>query len=128
MNAINFIKEQLSKNDNIRWRGTDIDAILEQAEQILQKQMISIIDEVSPNWYKCYTEEDKKAHLSKIISSKIVDVPQQDEIQCNYCNKLVKNFMAIDVWMITDDNKNVCYECQIRKNIGWGKIKQPKKD
>ena len=68
MNAINFIKEQLSKNNDIRWRGTNIDVILEQAEQILQKQMISIIDEVSPNWYKCYTEEDKKAHLSKIIS------------------------------------------------------------
>jgi hypothetical protein len=68
MNAITFIKEQLSKNNDIRWRGTDIDAILEQAEQILEKQMISIIDEVSPNWYKCYTEEDKKAHLSKIIS------------------------------------------------------------
>jgi hypothetical protein len=30
--------------------------------------------------------------------------------------------------MITDNNNDVCYECQIRKNIGWGKIKQPKKD
>jgi hypothetical protein len=68
MNAINFIKEQLGKNNDIRWRGTDIDAILEQAEQIFEKQMISIIDEVSPNWYKCYTQDDKKAHLSKIIS------------------------------------------------------------
>ena len=37
-------------------------------EQIFEKQIISIIDEVSPNWYKCYTQEDKKAHLSKIIS------------------------------------------------------------
>tara|TARA_R110000868_G_C10920160_1_gene765610 strand:+ start:1959 stop:2177 length:219 start_codon:yes stop_codon:yes gene_type:complete len=70
MNAINFIKEQLSKNEDIRWRGTDIDVILENAEKILEKQMINIIDEVSPNWYKCYTEEDKKAHLSKIISLK----------------------------------------------------------
>jgi len=69
MNAINFIKEQLGKNNDIRWRGTDIDVILEQAEQILEKQMISIIDEVSPNWYKCYTEQDKKEHLSKIISN-----------------------------------------------------------
>lgn len=83
MNAINFIKEQLSKNEDIRWRGTDIDVILEQAEKILEKQMISIIDEVSPNWYKCYTEEDKKEHLSKII--KII-LKTQQKIKCQQNN------------------------------------------
>jgi hypothetical protein len=31
-----------------------------------EEQVIKIIDKVSPNWYKCYTEEDKKAHLLKI--------------------------------------------------------------
>jgi len=123
MNAINFIKEQLSKNNDIRWRGTDIDVILEQAEQILEKQMISIIDEVSPNWYKCYTEQDKKAHLSKISESLKHQEFKNDCIKCDYCSKVVKNFMAIDVWMITDDNKNVCYECQIKNNIGYGEKK-----
>jgi hypothetical protein len=47
----------------------------------------------------------------------------EDEIECDYCNKRVKKFMAIDTWMITEDNKNVCYGCQIKNNIGWGEIK-----
>ena len=38
-------------------------------EQILQEEMITIIDEISPNWYKCYTYDDKKNHLTKIIES-----------------------------------------------------------
>jgi hypothetical protein len=71
---------------------------------------------------------DEKLIKAAIISAKISDVPQFDEIQCNYCSKIVKKYMAIDTWMITEDNKNVCYGCQIKNNIGWGKLKQPKKD
>ena len=45
---------------------------------------------------------------------------QNDCIKCDYCSKIVKKYMAIDTWMITEDNKNVCYGCQIKNNIGWG--------
>lgn len=48
---------------------------------------------------------------------------QNDCIECDYCSKVVKKFMAIDVWMITDDNKNVCYECQMKNHIGYGEKK-----
>lgn len=38
MTTVEFIKEQLSKNKDIRWRGTDIDSILEQADKINKSQ------------------------------------------------------------------------------------------
>jgi hypothetical protein len=66
---------------------------------------------------------DEKLIKVAIISAKISDVTQFDEIECDYCSKIVKKYIAIDTWMITDNNNDVCYECQIRKNIGWGKIK-----
>ena len=39
------------------------------------------------------------------------------------CYRKMKQNVIIDTWMITDDNKNVCYKCQLKNNIGWGKIK-----
>jgi hypothetical protein len=58
------------------------------------------------------------------VWNECLQLPQQEtfgsQIQCDYCSKVVKKFMAIDVWMITDDNKNVCYECQIKNHIGYG--------
>jgi ribosomal protein L32 len=37
-----------------------------QVDLYTEEQVINIIDNVSPNWYKSYTEEDKKAHLLKL--------------------------------------------------------------
>ena len=70
--------------------------------------------------YSLYEPNKDDLEMTPTSSQKEIS---DDCIKCDYCSKVVKKFMAIDVWMITDNNKNVCYECQIKNHIGYGEQK-----
>jgi hypothetical protein len=86
MTSIEWLRNELVNNENIRWRGTDIDAILEQAK-LLHKQEIH---KVSDFWHRhpiskpifneyyqdTFGSKGSDDHISDI--SKMVDVPQQE--------------------------------------------------
>jgi len=115
MLCINLKKEEI---DKLKLLLYDIE-LLQKLNNIFDNEAIEILS------FKVIENINKDNDTNKTNAT---NVTQFDEIKCDYCSKIVKKYMAIDTWMITDNNNNVCYGCQIQKNIGWGKIKQPKKD
>ena len=64
--AVDFIKEQLSKNEDIRWRGSDIDSIYKQAKQMEKEQTVisdeeieKLADEFALKYYTSGVTEDE---------------------------------------------------------------------
>lgn len=52
MTAVEWLIEQLNKNENIRWRGAPVSELTEQAKAMEKKQMIKFTED----WYNEYMD------------------------------------------------------------------------
>jgi histidinol-phosphate/aromatic aminotransferase/cobyric acid decarboxylase-like protein len=76
MNSIEWLRNELVNNENIRWRGTNINVLIEQAKEMHKQEMS---DSYKDGWMSCEKWfEDKELDNHIVDANEMVELPQQE--------------------------------------------------